>query len=89
MQQGHQTMFVDGYPPLAVDQMILEEVEGILILSNDDEMFTWRCAVRVTRQLLRREARQSSISEFRGAPVPAGLSFARAMSPWLSHSQNP
>jgi hypothetical protein len=40
MQQGHQTMFVDGHPPLAVDQMILEEVEGILIL-------TMKCMMRL------------------------------------------
>jgi hypothetical protein len=39
MQRGHQTMFVDGHPPSAVDQMILEGVEGILILSNGDEMY--------------------------------------------------
>jgi hypothetical protein len=31
--------FVDGHPPSAVDQMILEGVEGILILSNGDEMY--------------------------------------------------
>ena len=48
MQQGHQTMFVDGHPPLAVDQMILEEVEGILILSNGDEMYD-EIASRFTR----------------------------------------
>jgi hypothetical protein len=36
MQHGHQTTFVAGHTPPAVDHMILEEVEGILILSNDD-----------------------------------------------------
>ena len=41
-------MFVDGHPPLAVDQMILEEVEGILILSNGDEMYD-EIASRFTR----------------------------------------
>jgi len=39
MQHVHQTIFVGGHPPSAVDQMILEGVEGILILSNDDEMY--------------------------------------------------
>ena len=48
MQHGHQTIFVGGHPPSAVDQMILEGVEGILILSNDDEMYD-EIASRFTR----------------------------------------
>jgi hypothetical protein len=39
LQHGHQAIFVGGHPPSAVDQMILEAVEGILILSNGDEMY--------------------------------------------------
>jgi hypothetical protein len=34
MQHGHQTIFVAGHVPSAVDQMILEKVEGMLILSE-------------------------------------------------------
>jgi hypothetical protein len=48
MQYGHQTLFVDGHPLSAVDQMILEGVEGILILSNSDEMYD-EIASRFTR----------------------------------------
>lgn len=47
-QYGHQTLFVDGHPLSAVDQMILEGVEGILILSNSDEMYD-EIASRFTR----------------------------------------
>ena len=39
MQHGHQPIFVGGHPPSAVYQMILEEVEGILILNDGDEMY--------------------------------------------------
>ena len=39
MQHGHQPIFVGGHSPLALDQMILEQVEEILILSNGDEMY--------------------------------------------------
>jgi hypothetical protein len=35
LQRGHQAIFVGGHPPSAVDQMILEAVEGILILSDE------------------------------------------------------
>jgi hypothetical protein len=48
MQYGHQTLFVDGHPLSAVGQMILEGVEGILILSNSDEMYD-EIASRFTR----------------------------------------
>jgi hypothetical protein len=36
MQHGHQTIFVAGHVPSAVDQMILEKVEGMLILSHSE-----------------------------------------------------
>ena len=39
LQRAHQAIFVGGHPPSAVDQIILEAVEGILILSDDDEMY--------------------------------------------------
>jgi hypothetical protein len=38
MQHGHQTIFVAGHVPSAVDQMILEKLEAMLILSDSDEM---------------------------------------------------
>jgi hypothetical protein len=48
MKHGHQTIFVDGHPPSAVDQLILEAVEGTLILSNSDEIYD-EIASRFTR----------------------------------------
>jgi hypothetical protein len=48
MQHGHQTIFVGGHPPSAVDPNDLEGVEGILILSDGDEMYD-EIASRFTR----------------------------------------
>ena len=37
-ERGHQAMIVDGHQPTAVVNMIREGVDGILILSDEDEI---------------------------------------------------
>jgi hypothetical protein len=37
-QRGHQAMIVDGHPPTAVNNMVQYGVDGILILSDGDEI---------------------------------------------------
>jgi DNA-binding LacI/PurR family transcriptional regulator len=37
-ERGHQIMIVDGHPPTAVENMVRYGVDGILILSDGDEI---------------------------------------------------
>jgi len=38
LQRGHEPMFVEGHPPTSVKQMIQDGVDGILILSEGDDI---------------------------------------------------
>ena len=38
LERGHKPSFVDGHPPTAVKQMIEDKVDGLLILSEGDDI---------------------------------------------------